>query len=164
MDIIHAPWRMEYINSAGKNDDEECIFCKYPKMRTDDENLIISRGSHVFLMLNRYPYSSGHLMVVPYRHTSDFLTLTEDESLDLMKMSQSAVLVLKKEFKPDGFNLGINLGKVAGAGIDSHIHLHIVPRWNGDTNFMSVTAETKVLPEALAVTWKRLSDSWNSLR
>ena len=163
MDIIHAPWRMEYINSAGKNDDK-CIFCEYPRMRADDENLIISRGSFVFLMLNRYPYSSGHLMVVPYRHTSDFLTLTEDEGLDLINMSQRAVLALKKEFNPDGFNIGINLGKAAGAGIDSHIHLHIVPRWNGDTNFMSVTAETKVLPEALIITWKRLSDSWNSLR
>jgi ATP adenylyltransferase len=163
MNIIRAPWRMEYINSAGKNDGQ-CIFCEYPKMSADDENLIISRGSHVFSMMNRYPYASGHLMVIPYRHTSDFLTLTDEENLDLMKVSQRAVLVLKKEFHPDGFNIGINLGRTAGAGIDTHIHLHIVPRWNGDTNFMSVTAETKVLPEALIVTWKRLLDSWNSVQ
>ncbi|MDR1482082.1 MAG: HIT domain-containing protein [Synergistaceae bacterium] len=163
MDIIRAPWRMEYIDSAGKGDGK-CIFCEYPKMKADDENLVISRGLHVFSMLNRYPYSSGHLMVIPYKHTSDLLTLTDDENLDLMKMSQKAILALKREFKPDGFNIGINLGRVAGAGIDTHIHLHIVPRWNGDTNFMSVTAETKVLPEALIVTWKRLLDSWNSVQ
>jgi ATP adenylyltransferase len=164
MDILRAPWRMEYINSASpdnKKADCSCIFCDYPRMQQDAENLIIARGEYVFLMMNKYPYSSGHLMVIPYRHTADFESLTDDENLDLMNIAKGAISVLKKELHPDGFNIGINLGKTAGAGIDSHLHLHIVPRWNGDTNFMSVTAETKVLPEALGTTWQRLLDTWH---
>jgi ATP adenylyltransferase len=162
MDILRAPWRMSYINSSKNNEEEtECIFCKYPTEKNDDENLIITRGTCCYALLNRYPYSNGHLMIVPYRHTADMCSLSDKEKLNIMSFSQTALRALKATMNPDGFNLGMNLGKVAGAGIDSHLHLHIVPRWNGDTNFMSVTAETKVLPEALSKTWEKLSHAWN---
>jgi ATP adenylyltransferase len=162
MDVLRAPWRIDYINSS-KNDPQKtgCIFCKYPTEENDEENLIISRGTRCYALLNRYPYSNGHLMIIPYRHTADMCSLSDDEKLEIMSLSQIALLALKTIMKPDGFNLGINLGKVAGAGIDSHLHLHIVPRWNGDTNFMSVTAETKVLPEALSKTRRNLAEVWN---
>ncbi|MDR3255053.1 MAG: HIT domain-containing protein [Synergistaceae bacterium] len=158
MDIIRAPWRMEYINSSNANPTEGCVFCSCTT-DDDEENLIITRGKTCFTVLNRYPYSNGHLLVIPYRHTPLLESLTSDEMLELMTLSQAAVTALKKMMNPDGFNLGINVGKVAGAGIDAHIHFHVVPRWSGDTNFMSVTAETKVLPEALSVTRARLIDA-----
>lgn len=161
MDVIRAPWRMEYINSNDKPV-SGCIFCEYPQEDKDKENLIIHRASRVFVIMNRFPYSSGHLMVVPYRHTSDFASLTTDEKLDMFDMAQKTVQVLTAEMNADGFNIGMNIGKVAGAGIDAHLHLHVVPRWNGDTNFISVTAETKVLPEALSETWRRLAARWNA--
>lgn len=163
MDVIRAPWRMEYINdsSAHKDKDRGCFFCTYPKEDRDAENLIIARGDFSFVIMNRFPYSSGHIMVVPYRHTSDYESLTPEESLEIMKLSQHAAQALQAEMSADGFNTGMNIGKVAGAGIDTHLHLHVVPRWNGDTNFMSVTAETKVLPEALSATWERLVNAWN---
>jgi ATP adenylyltransferase len=158
---------MEYINSS--NDDgyanhksESCIFCDYPKGDDDEENLILTRGTKAFVILNRYPYSTGHLMVIPYRHTSDFGSLANDEKLELLTLAQRCVAVIEATMRPDGFNLGINLGRVAGAGIDSHLHIHIVPRWNGDTNFMSVTSETKVLPEALMETRNKLLAAWQS--
>jgi ATP adenylyltransferase len=164
MDVLRAPWRMDYINSA--NDDASkknitrCIFCSYPAEDNDEENLILKRGDAAFVILNRYPYSSGHVMIIPYRHTSDFSSLNDGEKLEIMTLAQKSVTVIEKTLNPDGFNMGINIGRSAGAGIDSHIHLHVVPRWSGDTNFMSVTAETKVLPEALIVTRKRLMETW----
>jgi ATP adenylyltransferase len=167
MDVLRAPWRMEYINSestgAKGGKPKSCIFCDYAAESNDAENLIIARSKKVFIILNRYPYSNGHLMVVPFRHTSEFGSLDEAEKLDLMTMAQRAISVLKESINPDGFNLGVNLGRVAGAGIDTHLHLHIGPRWSGDTNFMSVTAETKVLPEALSVTRERLAQTWKRL-
>jgi ATP adenylyltransferase len=169
MDILRAPWRMTYIDSSseekrGDNKSKECIFCLYPRKDLDEENLILYRGKCAFVILNRYPYSNGHLMVVPYRHTAIFPSLTGDEKLEIMSLAQASSEVLQKTMKPDGFNIGINLGRASGAGIDSHLHMHIVPRWDGDTNFMSVTAETKVLPEALIVTRKRLLQTWNDMR
>jgi ATP adenylyltransferase len=152
---------MDYINSSNNDTQEQsCIFCVYPKEQNDAENLVLSRGEHVFAMLNRYPYSTGHVLIIPYRHTPLLESLTNEEKLEFMSITQIAIDVTKRTMKPDGFNLGINLGKVAGAGIDSHLHLHIVPRWNGDINFMSVTAEAKVLPEALSVTWEKMIASW----
>lgn len=162
MDVIRAPWRMEYINAYAEAV-TGCIFCQYPKELHDEENLIVYRGTYSFVILNKYPYSSGHLMIVPYRHTSDYSSLDDAEKLEVFALSQKAVTVLKAEMNADGFNLGMNIGKVAGAGIDTHLHLHIVPRWGGDTNFMSVTAETKVLPEALAETRGRLARRWNQI-
>ena len=163
MDVLRAAWRAEYINTPrGENIQERCIFCEYPKEEKDLENLLLVRGKTAFVMMNRYPYSSGHLMVIPYRHTNDFVSLTPEESLELIRLAQCATEAMKQALRPDGYNMGINLGKVAGAGIDAHLHLHVVPRWNGDTNFMSVTAETKVLPEALSATYERLAHAWRT--
>jgi len=168
MDTLRAPWRMDYINDSSEkerlgNKTDSCIFCMYAAENNDQENLIITRGFSAYVMLNRYPYSVGHIMIAPYRHTAIFPSLTDDEKLEIFSLGQKAVEVLGKIMNADGFNLGINIGRVAGAGIDTHLHLHVVPRWKGDINFMSVTAETKVLPEALKVTRKRLQDEWNNL-
>lgn len=152
---------MEYIGSG--NSDGECIFCKYPKEDNDAENLILFRGEKAFVMLNRYPYSTGHLLVIPYTHTSDITSLTSLECAEISTLTQRCVGVVQDAMHPDGFNLGMNLGKTAGAGIDAHLHLHIVPRWSGDINFMSVTAETKVLPEALSSTRIKLLEAWRNL-
>jgi ATP adenylyltransferase len=162
MDVLRAAWRSEYINSTlEENRNGRCIFCSYAGEENDAENLLLFRGTLAFVMMNRYPYSSGHLMVIPYRHTNDFSSLSAEESVEITRLSQRAVSALKDELRPAGFNLGMNLGKTAGAGIASHIHMHIVPRWDGDTNFMSVTAETKVLPEALSITYERLARAWS---
>ncbi len=163
MEVIRAPWRMGYINaasnaSAPKKDD--CFFCAYIAEKNDEENLVVARGTFSFVLMNRFPYSSGHLMIVPYRHTANFSDLLSDEYSEMFSFSQKATDVLKAIMRADGFNLGMNIGKVAGAGVDSHLHLHVVPRWNGDTNFMTVTAETKVLPEALSKTYNRLLKAW----
>jgi ATP adenylyltransferase len=163
MNILRAPWRMEYIESSSIQNGKpiDCIFCTYPKECDDEKNLILARGENAFVIMNKFPYSTGHLLVVPYRHTALFPSLTNDEKLEIFSLAQRSVSVLEKIMNADGFNLGINIGKAAGAGIDAHIHLHVVPRWNGDVNFMSVTAETKVLPEALKVTRQRLLEKWN---
>lgn len=161
MEVLHAGWRSEYINAPrGTDTHKTCIFCEYPKRDDDEENLLLHRGQEVFVLMNRYPYSTGHLMVIPYRHTSDYASLTEVESAEMIRCSQRAVEVLKEVMHCDGINLGMNLGTSAGAGIAEHLHLHVVPRWNGDTNFMSVTAETKVLPESLIDTYRRLRAVW----
>jgi ATP adenylyltransferase len=157
---------MEYIDSSSiigsssQKNEQSCIFCQFPREDNDEENLIIARGDRAYVILNRYPYSSGHVMVIPYRHTSDLQMLSAEEAVDVFALTQRALRAIDAAFHADGFNLGVNIGKVAGAGIDTHLHLHIVPRWNGDTNFMSVTAETKVLPEALKITRERLAKAW----
>jgi ATP adenylyltransferase len=147
---------IEHVKSNG------CIFCRYPQEHNDEENLIITREKNAFVIMNRYPYSTGHLLIVPYRHTAAFTSLTDEEKLEIFSLAQKSVTILEKIMRAEGFNIGINIGKAAGAGIDTHIHLHVVPRWNGDINFMSVTAETKVLPEALKVTRQRLLAEWNN--
>lgn len=159
VDKIFAPWRSEYILSVDKPDG--CIFCDYPKENKDEENLIIHRGKLCFVIMNRYPYSAGHLMVIPYRHLHDFTELEEQEVTELMQTAQKAVAVLSKVMSPQGFNLGMNLGRVAGAGIDQHLHMHVVPRWNGDTNFMPVVGDTRVISEALESAYKRIKEAWN---
>jgi ATP adenylyltransferase len=158
---------MSYIDSYEDNRQKNesaghCIFCAYPKENNDEENLIVHRGRFSFVILNRFPYASGHLMIVPYRHTSIFQSLTDDESRELFFYAQKCVPLLERIYGANGFNLGMNIGHAAGAGIDTHLHLHIVPRWNGDTNFMSVTGETRVLPEALSVTREKILRSWDS--
>lgn len=153
MKLLWGPWRMEYILSEKP---EGCILCQYPKEDNDAENHILYRGKMNFVMLNRYPYNPGHLMIVPYRHLDSPEKLTEEERNEHFEIVSHCVEVLRKELKPDGFNLGMNLGKVAGAGIDDHIHSHIVPRWNGDTSYMSVVADTRVVPEALDATYEKL--------
>lgn len=159
VDKIFAPWRSEYI--LGDKKDDGCIFCEYPKEDKDAENLIIYRGKLCFVIMNRYPYSAGHLMVIPYRHLHNFAELSQGEVTELMQTAQKAVQVLTQVMKPDGFNLGMNIGKVAGAGIDQHLHLHVVPRWNGDTNFMPVVGDTRVISEALESAYSRIKEAWN---
>lgn len=148
MENLHAPWRIEYI-LAPKRSDEGDVFAKIAQSSDDEENLVVFRDRTCFALLNRYPYTGGHVLVVPYKKVPDFNGLTEEELLDLMKLTRRCQNAMTKVMKPDGFNLGVNTGKCAGAGILEHVHIHIVPRWNGDTNFMPVIANTTVVPEAL---------------
>lgn len=156
METLWAPWRMEYILSAKEEADASCIFCERLPQKQDKENLILYRGKHLFVIMNKFPYNSGHLMVVPNRHTGDLQSLTDEENLELMRTLQLCVRVLDKVMQPHGYNLGMNMGRVGGAGIEEHLHFHIVPRWNGDTNFMPVIAHTKVISEALDKTYDKL--------
>jgi ATP adenylyltransferase len=148
MDSLHAPWRIEYILSR-KTELKEGLFMRIAQSSDDEENLVVVRDRTCFALLNRYPYNGGHLMVVPYKEVPDLNGLTDEELADLWKLVRRCINALTVVMKPDGFNVGINLGKVAGAGIAEHLHIHIVPRWNGDTNFMPVIAGTGVLPDAL---------------
>ena len=148
MDTLHAPWRIEYILSP-KPELKEGLFTRIAQSSDDETNLVIVRDRTCFALLNKYPYNGGHLMVVPYKEVPDLNGLTDEESADLWKLVRRCVNALTTVMKPDGFNIGINLGKVAGAGIAEHLHIHIVPRWNGDTNFMPVIANTGVVPQAL---------------
>ena len=158
MKALWAPWRMEYI--LGKKE-PECIFCSYPKRNNDRENLILYRSAHNFVMMNKYPYNNGHIMVVPYIHTSTIDNLTDEVLLDFMKVTQYSLKCLKEIFRPEGFNIGINIGAVAGAGMEEHVHLHMVPRWTGDTSFMSVFGEIRVMPEHIMETYDKLYPIFN---
>jgi ATP adenylyltransferase len=148
MDSLHAPWRIEYI-LAPKSAATENLFTQIAQSNDDETNLVIARDRTCYALLNRFPYTGGHLMVVPYKQVRDMNGLTDEELTDLMKLTRRCQNVLTQIMKPDGFNIGINLGKVAGAGILEHLHIHIVPRWLGDTNFMPVLANTMVVPQAL---------------
>lgn len=161
MKRLWAPWRMEYILDDKKHD--ICLFCdvsKKDKNRVnktrDRKNLILFRGKKSFIMLNKYPYNSGHLMVVPYFHTPTFEGLSDDVLFDLIKNVERSTRILKEVLNPDGFNMGLNFGKVAGAGMESHMHMHVVPRWTGDTDSMPIIAETRVMPEHLQKTYNKL--------
>ena len=145
---LWAPWRLEYVEGA--DEAGRCVFCE------PDEGLVVHRGETAFVLLNRFPYTSGHLMVAPVRHEGDLVGLTEQEALEIHRLTTRAVTALRAEYSPDGHNLGWNLGRAAGAGIIDHVHLHVVPRWSGDTNFMPVLADVRVVPEALAATAERL--------
>jgi ATP adenylyltransferase len=155
-DQLWAPWRLTYIENADKVDG--CIFCSFPAQGEahDAENLIVHRGTHAFIILNAFPYSNGHLMVVPFRHTSSMSEYSDAEMLDVMHLTRLSIRMLDEAFSPAGFNLGVNMGRVAGAGIADHLHWHVVPRWNGDTNFMPVLADVRVIPESLSVVYSRL--------
>ena len=161
MKRLWAPWRMEYILDDNKH--QSCLFCDISKTNkgkvnkaADKRNLILHRGKHCFVMLNKYPYNSGHIMVVPYFHTSTFDGLSDEVLFDIMKTVRNSVEILKKVLSPDGFNIGLNFGKVAGAGMESHMHKHIVPRWTGDTDSMPIISETRVMPEHLMKTYDKL--------
>jgi ATP adenylyltransferase len=156
---LWAPWRLEYIKQA----DEQlgCVFCQ-AGAGDDEEKLVVRRGELAFVLLNRFPYSSGHLMVAPYRHVGEFGELTNDEALEIHQLAQNGIGALAQVYGPQGYNLGWNLGRIAGAGVIDHVHQHIVPRWAGDTNFMPVLADVKVLPEHLAETRGRLAEAWPS--
>ena len=159
MERLWAPWRMPYILQAGKGG---CFLCEKPREEKDESNLILYRGKGNFIILNAFPYNPGHLMIAPYRHLGQLEDLTDVESEEHFAMIKLGVKLLTEVTRPAGFNIGVNLGKVAGAGLDDHIHTHIVPRWQGDTNFMPAVATTKVLPEALAETYKKLKDGMGS--
>jgi ATP adenylyltransferase len=155
MDFIWSPWRYSYLASGGTKP-SSCVFCVGNDAAHDAERLIVFRGNHNFIILNLFPYTSGHVMVAPYEHL-DSLSLGKPEQLaEMMQLSQRAVSALQKLYRPEGFNLGMNLGTAAGAGIREHFHLHVVPRWVGDANFMTVTGETRVLPEELHATYERM--------
>jgi ATP adenylyltransferase len=151
---LWAPWRIKYIRSLGK--EKGCIFCTKPKEKKDQKNFILKRGKKTFVILNIFPYNPGHLMVAPYRHTGDLGKITEEEAKELFDMLRLSVSALKKAFKPHGFNIGLNIGKTAGAGFPGHLHFHVVPRWDGDTNFMPIIGEVKVIPEEIENTYKVL--------
>ena len=156
MESLHAPWRIEYILSPKPPRSDASLFTQIAQSGDDEGHLVVARERTCFALLNRYPYNGGHLMVVPYKQVSELSGLTDDELTGLMQLTRRCVEALTRLMKPDGFNIGMNVGRSAGAGIEEHLHLHIVPRWNGDTNFMPVLADTKVLPEALADTAARL--------
>jgi ATP adenylyltransferase len=158
---LWAPWRLEYIEQA--DEQEGCVFCREANREvTEAESLVVTRGEYSFALLNKFPYSSGHLMIAPARHEGALAGLTDAEALELHRLSTEAVDAVGRAYGPDGFNLGWNLGRVAGAGITDHVHLHVVPRWSGDTNFMPVLADVKVLPEHLLATRDRLREAWIS--
>jgi ATP adenylyltransferase len=157
MERLWAPWRLEYIKSA--DEESGCLFCAAAS-GDDTERLVVQRGRHCLVLLNKFPYSSGHFMVAPIRHVGEYGELGDDEVLELHRLASAGMGALAELYAPQGYNLGWNLGRIAGAGVVDHIHLHVVPRWAGDTNFMPVLADTKVLPEHLEETRRRLHDVW----
>jgi ATP adenylyltransferase len=155
---LWSPWRMEYIRRGDGDDTSGCIFCDLPAAGEDQDeaNHLLARGEVSFMLLNAFPYNPGHLMAAPYRHVADYEDLTAEELAEMTALAGAAIRAMRRESGPHGFNLGMNLGQVAGAGIVDHLHLHVVPRWGGDTNFMPVVGRTKVLPELLDETYRRL--------
>ncbi|MFA6618719.1 MAG: HIT domain-containing protein [Candidatus Neomarinimicrobiota bacterium] len=161
---LWAPWRMEYVRLPEDEKPKTCIFCTKPKYDKDKEDLILYRGKKAFIIMNRYPYNNGHVMVVPYRHLSDYLVLSEEELSEISKLTQITVAILKKTMNPDGFNIGFNIGESAGAGIAQHIHKHIVPRWNGDTSFMPVLGHTQVNVDGMTECWQMLKTEYDKVK
>ena len=154
MEQLWAPWRMELIEKGDPH--QGCIFCDLPRATADRENLVLGRTKHAFAILNRFPYNNGHLMVVPRAHTADLLSLPAEEHAELAEKLRVAVRLVGQAYPAHGYNVGMNLGRAAGAGIEQHLHWHVVPRWNGDTNFMPVLGDTKVMIEHLYASWDRL--------
>lgn len=161
MDRLWSPWRAQYIASGVDSQSSSCVFCRLAEdLKNDESNLVIYRGIHNFVALNLYPYISGHLLVVPYQHLGELDSAPKDVTDELMDLTKRAETALRKVYSPAGFNVGMNLGSAAGAGIIDHIHLHILPRWTGDTNFMTTVAESRVLPESLETTYSKLRGSF----
>ena len=154
MDRLWNPWRYQYVSKENRPD--ACIFCALPREDRDEENLIVYRGQSNYIILNRYPYTTGHLMVVPYHHTNSLQGVDEATATELFSLVRTAEGKLRSIYRPNGLNLGMNLGEAAGAGIAEHIHMHVLPRWIGDSNFMTVIGETRILPEDLSETYRRL--------
>jgi ATP adenylyltransferase len=155
MDYIWSPWRYAFVSTAHQS--QGCVFCNV--LKEDDQQAgIVYRGQHCFVLLNAFPYTSGHIMIIPYEHLDELQKLAAPAAQEMMSLSQRFEGILREVYHPDGVNLGMNIGKAAGAGIAGHIHMHVLPRWIGDSNFMTVVGETRVLPEALDVTWKRLRE------
>jgi ATP adenylyltransferase len=157
MKQLWAPWRLEYVEQA--DGDGGCVFCG-AAAADDEERLVVHRGEKAFVLLNKFPYSSGHFMVAPYRHAGEFGDLRDDEALEIHRLAERGIAALAETYAPQGYNLGWNLGRIAGAGVVDHVHLHVVPRWAGDTNFMPVLADVKVLPEHLVESRRRLAHAF----
>ena len=158
MDHIWSPWRMEYIENNNK--EEGCVFCIAQAMTDSAENLIAYRGKLAYVILNRYPYTSGHLMVIPFEHAPNLEELDPETRAEMMELTSRCTTILRKIYRTESFNVGINIGEAAGAGVVGHVHIHIVPRWKGDTNFITTIGETRVLPEALEDTYKRVKNAF----
>ena len=154
---IWAPWRLAYVKDAAKDNEDECIFCAKPAAGDDAAAHIVARGERCFVMLNSYPYNNGHVMVSPYEHVPSIEELDDEVLLELMRLTQRSLRAVRDAYSPEGFNIGVNEGKVAGAGFDDHVHLHVVPRWGADTNFMPVIGSTRVLPQSLDDSYETLS-------
>ncbi len=159
MDYLWSPWRYRYVSTAGPSD--ECVFCAKLAQNRDAENYILHRGRFNFVLLNLYPYTSGHLMIAPYEHVPSLEQAGADTLTELMQLTQRAEKHLRAVYRPGGLNVGMNIGSCAGAGVAGHIHMHVVPRWVGDSSYMTVTSETRVLPEELSTTYAKLLKSWN---
>jgi ATP adenylyltransferase len=157
---LWAPWRLQYLKGEKSSD---CIFCSKPALADDESAFIVHRGSGCYVILNAFPYTNGHVMVAPYRHVPDLRDLDPAETGELMDLTQRSLGAIERVYGPDGFNLGVNLGEIAGAGFAEHVHMHVVPRWKGDTNFMPVVADTRVMPEALPDSWRRLRDAFEEV-
>ena len=156
MDYLWTPWRYAYITTATKSTPaDQCIFCELPKL-PDEKALIVHRAEHCFIILNSFPYTSGHVMVVPFAHLDELQKLPQAAASEMMSLSQKMESALRQVYSPDGINVGMNIGRAAGAGVAGHIHMHVVPRWVGDTNFMTVAGESRVLPEALDETYRKI--------
>ena len=153
---IWAPWRLAYVKDASKDNEEECIFCAKPAQDDDEANLIVHRGERSFVILNLFPYTNGHLMVAPYAHLGRLQELGSETLAEMMALAQRSMDRLEQVYDPHGYNVGLNQGRVAGAGVEHHIHMHVVPRWGGDTNFMPVIADTKVMPQSLEQSYEAL--------
>ena len=156
MDYLWTPWRYRYMEQVTAGKQPDCIFCEAVAANKDDETLIVYRGEKIFIILNRFPYTSGHVMIVPYAHVAELNSCDPATLGEMMTLAQRLEKVFQLNYKPDGMNLGMNLGRAAGAGVAGHLHLHVLPRWFGDSNFMTVTAETRIHPEELQVTYTRL--------
>jgi ATP adenylyltransferase len=153
---IWAPWRLAYVKEAAKGEEAECIFCAKLAAGDDEQSLIVHRGERCFVMLNLFPYTNGHLMIAPFVHVGTVQELDPPTAAEMMALAQRSVEALEDEYSPHGYNLGFNQGRVAGAGVEHHIHMHVVPRWDGDNNFMPVLADTRVLPQSLEESYKAL--------
>jgi ATP adenylyltransferase len=160
MDYLWTPWRFQYVTKTG--DGGECVFCAAAQSDRDEECLVVYRGQHNFVILNRFPYTTGHIMVVPHQHVATLEDLADETLVEMIRLSRDCERHLRTVYRPDGINLGINLGRSAGAGIAGHVHMHMLPRWTGDTNFMTVVGETRVLPEDLSETWQKLSRAFRN--
>lgn len=158
MDYLWSPWRYQYVTAARRG--STCIFCEYARSSDDEENLVVHRGQHNFILLNRFPYTSGHVMVAPYEHVDSLEAVSPETLEELILLTRECELHLRAIYRPSGLNLGMNLGESAGAGIAGHIHMHVLPRWPGDTSFITTVAETRVLPEDLNVTWQKLHEAF----
>ena len=161
---IWAPWRLKYVKDASKDSEEECIFCEFSREgpENDQANLIVHRGERCFVILNKFPYTNGHLMVAPFEHVGSLAEIDSETTTEMMDLAKQAMTILEGHYSPHGYNVGFNQGRVAGAGVEHHIHMHVVPRWGGDTNFMPVLADTRVMPQTVEQSYEALAGSFDA--